>query len=227
MRSRLPGRRPPAGAGGGGAGAAGGGGCGHGTGAHRRQSLSRARHRPGAALAPHARGGVAGGAGLLGRPGGAAGRRRSDRADAAAATGRHGGRAWGWSLLAALAHEVTAAGCVLAAAVAASERTAANRSQGRELDELLRQRDAARQQLAELREQAELRPEGAGSELTAAGSAARGRARELAPLLACPEGCGRSFAGARAVGGNHRHCAARRERLRQRKLGAVSSKKGS
>jgi hypothetical protein len=64
--------------------------------------------------------------------------------------------AWGWSLLAALAHEVTAAGCVLAAAAAAGERTAAERaaaeqSQVLELAELRGQRDAARSELAALR----------------------------------------------------------------------------
>lgn len=107
---------------------------------------------------------------------------------------------------------------MLAAAAATSERTAADPSQDRELKELLRQRDAARQQLTELSQ------EGAGSELAAAGNAARARARVLSPLLVCSEGCGRSFAGARALGGHLRHCAARRERLRQRELGAVISR---
>jgi MFS family permease len=124
------------------------------------------------------------------------------------------GRAWGWSLLAALAHEVTAAGCVLAAAAVASERTAAERSQAREVDELLRQRDAARQELAALHELAEVRRQRAGSELAAAGSGARSRARELAPLRACPEGCGRSSAGARVVGEHLRHRALRWGRRR-------------
>jgi hypothetical protein len=59
--------------------------------------------------------------------------------------------AWSWSLLAALAHEVTAAGCVLAAAAAASERRLAAGSHEREIEELLRQRDVARQELAALR----------------------------------------------------------------------------
>lgn len=66
--------------------------------------------------------------------------------------------AWGWSLLAALAHEVTAAGCVLAAAAAAAERLAAERlaaelSRKHKLDELRRQRDAARRELAALRQE--------------------------------------------------------------------------
>jgi len=146
--------------------------------------------------------------------------------------------AWGWSLLAALAHEVTAAGCVLAAAAAAGERlaaarTAAERSRERELDELLRQRDAARGELAALRlagagSGAPLlaggRSQADGSGLPVAGSsrlAGSGRqpagsdAGERAAALACPEGCGRSFASVPARSGHLRHCAARRERLRR------------
>jgi hypothetical protein len=135
-------------------------------------------------------------------PGGAAGRSGPERADAAAAVGGEG-LAWISSLLAALAHEVTAAGCVLAATAAASERSAAEciaaeQSQASELDELLRQRDAARRELAVLRElaerrerlalseQAEQQQPGAGRELPAAGSGDHGRARKLAPLRACP-----------------------------------------
>src|ERR1700674_2382341 len=61
--------------------------------------------------------------------------------------------AWAWSLLAALAHEVTAAGCMLsAAALASTAATAAHeRSQSVAIDELLAQRDAARHELAVLR----------------------------------------------------------------------------
>jgi len=160
--------------------------------------------------------------------------------------------AWSWSVLAALAHEVTAAGCVLAAAAAAGERLAAARTAAQgsgELDELLRQRDAAREELAALR----LAGAGSGASLLAggrsqaddsgspvAGSGARwpagqrspadgsssrlagngwqpaGRgAGERAGALACPEGCGRSFASAQARSGHLRHCAVRRERLRR------------
>jgi MFS family permease len=133
--------------------------------------------------------------------------------------------AWGWSLLAALAHEVTAAGCVLAAAAAAGERTAAERSHAREVEELLRQRDAARRELAALR------PERAASERQAAGSGAGQRAERQgagsgagagsqAERLACPEGCGRRFGSAPAVAGHLRHCAARSARLRQLALAA-------
>ncbi|HEV3074706.1 MAG TPA: hypothetical protein VHB47_09845 [Thermoanaerobaculia bacterium] len=162
--------------------------------------------------------------------------------------------AWSWSLLAALAHEVTAAGCVLAAAAAAGERlaaarTAAEGSRERELDELLRQRDAARGELAALRlagagSAAPLlaggRSQADGSGSPVAGSVARwpadqrsaadgsssrlagsgwqpagNGAGEHAAALACPEGCGRSFASAQSRSGHLRHCAVRRERLRR------------
>ncbi len=180
------------------------------------------------------------------------------------------GLAWSWSLLAALAHEVTAAGCVLAAAAAASERSAAERaaaerSEASQVGELLRQRDAARRELAVLREGRVLRAAGERSELRAgsglvgvsetaalselaairegaerragdagyalpargggaryrvrAAGGARSRARERAPLLVCPEGCGRSFAGAPALAGHLRHCALRRERVLRQAAG--------
>jgi MFS family permease len=117
--------------------------------------------------------------------------------------------AWGWSLLAALAHEVTAAGCVLAAAAAAGERNAAEQAAAEcsgehRLDEVLRQRDAA---LSELNL---LRLEAAG---TSGGQPAGSGARERAAMLPCPEGCGRSFESAPARSGHLRHCAARRQRL--------------
>jgi MFS family permease len=128
---------------------------------------------------------------------------------------------WGWSLLAALAHEVTAAGCVLAAAAvaAAGERTDEERSHAREIEELLQQRDAARRELAaERQDRAGSVARAVGSGARAAESRARAEgsdARERTQLLACPAGCGRSFAGAFALAGHLRHCAlARRERLR-------------
>jgi hypothetical protein len=85
---------------------------------------------------------------------------------------------WAWALLAASAHELTAAGCVLASAAWAV--TAA----------------------------------GASAE-GAAAAAAGGGAPERGEPLACPAGCGRSFATAPALAGHLRHCAARRERLRR------------
>jgi MFS family permease len=116
--------------------------------------------------------------------------------------------AWGWSLLAALAHEVTAAGCVLAAAAAAGERAAAEQSHAREIEELQLQRDAARRELAALR------LEHAGSEVATALRSGSG-AGERAEPLSCPEACGRRFASAPALAGHLRHCAARRQRLRR------------
>jgi MFS family permease len=120
--------------------------------------------------------------------------------------------AWGWSLLAALAHEVTAAGCVLAAAVAAAERgaerAAAEHSHALALAELLEQRDAARSELAALRQQR------AGSGWQVAASGTGSAARERAAALACPEqGCGKRFASAAARSGHLRHCAVRQQRL--------------
>jgi hypothetical protein len=57
--------------------------------------------------------------------------------------------AWVWSLLAAVAHEVTAAGCMLSAAALASTAAAAaqERSQSVGVDELLSHRNAARREL--------------------------------------------------------------------------------
>ncbi|HVR07608.1 MAG TPA: hypothetical protein VMW75_06125 [Thermoanaerobaculia bacterium] len=134
---------------------------------------------------------------------------------------------WCWSLLAALAHELTAAGCVLAAAAAAGERTAAERSHARELAEVLQQRDEARRELGALRlerARSERQPAG-GSSGNGSGQRAKRQARSrsgaglpaerLAEPRACPEGCGRSFSSAPALAGHLRHCAARSARLHQ------------
>jgi len=136
---------------------------------------------------------------------------------------------WCWSLLAALAHELTAAGCVLAAAAAVGERTAAERSHARELAEVLQQRDEARRELEALRlerARSERQPAGAGgSSGNGSGQRAKRQARSrsgaglpaerLAEPRACPEGCGRSFSSAPALAGHLRHCAARSARLHQ------------
>jgi hypothetical protein len=118
--------------------------------------------------------------------------------------------AWGWSLLAALAHEVTAAGCVLAAAAAAAERLAAERpaaerltaerlaaerlaaelSRKHELDELRRQRDAARRELAALRQERA----GSGRQAAGSGAGAGGSSREASGGLVAA-GSGRQDAG--------------------------------
>jgi len=128
--------------------------------------------------------------------------------------------AWSWSLLAALAHEVTAAGCMLSAAALASTAAAAahERSQSIAIDELLAQRDAGRRELAVLLERqsqgqrlpAPATAGGAGSEeLAAPGSTA------AAPLerVVCREGCGKSFSSLLGEMGHLRHCPARLERL--------------
>jgi hypothetical protein len=94
--------------------------------------------------------------------------------------------AWTWALLAAVAHELTAAGCVLASAAWAATPAGASADAG-----------AA-----------------AAGALPAAAAAGRG-AHQRAEPLACPAGCGRSFAAAPALAGHLRHCAARRERLRR------------
>ena len=128
--------------------------------------------------------------------------------------------AWAWSLLAALAHEVTAAGCMLSAAALASTAAAAahERSQSIAIDELLAQRDAARRELAALLErqsQGQRLPApaiagGAGSEELAAPESTA-----AAPLerVVCREGCGKSFSSLLGEMGHLRHCPARFERL--------------
>jgi MFS family permease len=128
--------------------------------------------------------------------------------------------AWAWSLLAALAHEVTAAGCMLSAAALASTAAAAahERSQSVAIDELLAQRDAARRELAVLLEQqsqgqrlpAPATTEGAGSEELAA---TRSAAAAPLQLVVCREGCGKRFSSQLAEMGHLRHCPARLERL--------------
>ena len=92
---------------------------------------------------------------------------------------------WSWAVLAAVAHEITAAGCMLASAASAP----------------------ASQQvspLSELVQPGEL----AASSLRAAES----QAQPLAKPLSCREGCGRTFRSAAAAAGHLRHCPARLER---------------
>jgi hypothetical protein len=85
--------------------------------------------------------------------------------------------AWAWSLLAALAHEVTAAGCMLAAAALTLEAAASEQKgeQARAIGELLAQRDAARRELAALRQEQREAPR---REQQAAGGS--GRSQQLA-----------------------------------------------
>jgi hypothetical protein len=128
--------------------------------------------------------------------------------------------AWSWSLLAALAHEVTAAGCMLSAAALASTAAAAahERSQSVAIDELLAQRHAARGELAALLER-----QSQGQRLPAPATAGGVGSEELAPpgstaaapleRVVCREGCGKSFSSLLGEMGHLRHCPARLERL--------------
>jgi MFS family permease len=125
---------------------------------------------------------------------------------------------WAWSLLAALAHEVTAAGCILSATALRSEDTAAaqERSHSRAVAELLSQRDAARHELEVLaqrygqneRQPSPLTTAASGRfELPAAGSPA---AAPALPVV-CREGCGKQFNSLLAEMGHLRHCPKRRQ----------------
>jgi MFS family permease len=136
--------------------------------------------------------------------------------------------AWAWSLLAALAHEVTAAGCMLSAAALARDAAAVAREEreSAEIAEMLLQRDAAGDELATLLarqsqgEQEADSTEGAGARrMGFAGEAAAGAGSQALPaavLTPCREGCGRAFRSALAEMGHLRHCPVRLERLRRR-----------
>jgi MFS family permease len=151
--------------------------------------------------------------------------------------------AWTWSGLAALAHEVTAAGCMLAAAALGSEAAAAEQQrrqqqqQERAVAELLAQREAARGELAALPQQRrQQRQERAlllarsGSRSSrglrpAAGTAAAAPAA-AAELVTCREGCGKQFGSALAEIGHLRHCSSRLERLRRMSAAEASARVG-
>jgi hypothetical protein len=100
--------------------------------------------------------------------------------------------AWAWSLLAALAHEVTAAGCMLAAAALPLETAASEQKgeQARAIGELLAQRDAARRELAALRQEQREPPR---REQQAAGGSGRSQ------LLATRRAAAQPAAGATAA----------------------------
>ena len=135
--------------------------------------------------------------------------------------------AWGWSLVAALAHEVTAAGCMLSAAALAGDAAAAARKerQSAEVTEVVRQRDAGRRELASVLERRGLaalaggsaEAAGTGGASSAGPAAAAGsHAAPAAAPVACREGCGRAFGSVLAEMGHLRHCPVRLERLRRR-----------
>jgi MFS family permease len=134
--------------------------------------------------------------------------------------------AWAWSLLAALAHEVTAAGCMLSAAALAGTAAAAaqERSQSVLVDKLLSQHDAARRELEAVLEKrsrsqrlpAPLPASAAGSTEPAAAAGSTAAAAPAAELVACREGCGKEFGSVLAEMGHLRHCPVRLERQRRR-----------
>ena len=104
------------------------------------------------------------------------------------------GLQWGWAVLAAIAHEITAAGCMLASAASApsSAALAPDSEQASPLSPLVQP------------------PELAGSSQRAA----EAQAQPAAQVLSCREGCGRSFSSAAAAAGHLRHCPARLNRRR-------------
>ena len=130
---------------------------------------------------------------------------------------------WTWSGLAALAHEVTAAGCVLAAAALGGDAAAAERqelllAQEQQLlrarnGELVTQRDAARAELAALQQRPALPQARSRRALAAAAGRAAGPTGEP---VACREGCGRQFDGVLAEIGHLRHCPVRLARQASR-----------
>jgi len=95
---------------------------------------------------------------------------------------------WSWAALAAIAHEVTAAGCMLASAASGP-----GSQQASDLSELVQPRELA------------------GSSL----SAPQAQAQALAEPLSCREGCGRTFNSAAAAAGHLRHCRLRLERAQK------------
>ena len=91
---------------------------------------------------------------------------------------------WGWAVLAATAHEITAAGCMLASAASGPGSNAASHlSKGQP-------------------------PHQAGGLLAPAEIEAQQRSQ----LIRCAEGCGRTFNSAAAATGHLRHCPVRRAR---------------
>jgi hypothetical protein len=137
--------------------------------------------------------------------------------------------AWAWSLLAALAHEVTAAGCMLSAAALGSDGAAAERERRHSLAiaELLSQRhtvpgelevqgQGSQQSQQESQSQRQLAPHTTSASGRALLPAAGGLATAAAQLVACREGCGKQFASALAEMGHLRHCPVRLEQRRRK-----------
>jgi len=100
---------------------------------------------------------------------------------------------WSWALLAAIAHELTAAGCVLASAAWAAQAAAAGAG-------------AAGPMLAA----AAALPAGGEAALPAGASGAAALPQAAAQGIACRAGCGRSFVSQQAEIAHLRHCPRRR-----------------
>jgi hypothetical protein len=101
---------------------------------------------------------------------------------------------WPWALLAAIAHELTAAGCVLASAAWAGTPAA-----------------AAAAKLAALPQPAGTLPADAAALPAAFSSQPQPVAGSpAAPLIPCRAGCGRSFGSQQAAIAHLRHCARHR-----------------
>jgi hypothetical protein len=96
---------------------------------------------------------------------------------------------WAWAVLAALAHELTAAGCMLAAASAAAMPEAAT---------------------------AGLPQPPAAASAGAVPASAEPIVSSAAPPLPCREGCGKTFSSSAAELGHLRHCPARQAHLHAR-----------
>jgi hypothetical protein len=112
---------------------------------------------------------------------------------------------WAWAVLASVAHEVTAAGCMLAAAATADPGLGAAG--------VLQLSMAASAEVAAA--SADLTPGSAG---LPAGSAAQ-------PVL-CP-GCGKAFSSPAAELGHQRHCPARKAQAGERSPGKEASMSGA
>jgi hypothetical protein len=125
--------------------------------------------------------------------------------------------AWAWSLLAALAHEVTAAGCMLSAAALGRDADASAQEGGDPVAISVNpsRRDAARGGLEQSeveRQQATLPAGSLGRAEPPAAGSSNGAA---AQPVACREGCGKQFGSALAEMGHLRHCPVRLERRRR------------
>ncbi|HEV3074009.1 MAG TPA: hypothetical protein VHB47_06280, partial [Thermoanaerobaculia bacterium] len=100
---------------------------------------------------------------------------------------------WTWALLAALAHELTAAGCVLASAAWAAQAAAAGAGAA-----------------GPLLTAAAALPAGGEARLPAAAAGAAALPQPAVDRIACRAGCGRSFVSQQAEIAHLRHCPRRR-----------------